>query len=327
MARISFRQGIIRTHATALQFTSGNSGILLDAQSAPVQLNLADGTADDYLWEEATKIDPAWTSLPTISPYWLYIDIDSISSERTFGTTTEQPLDQPNEPPSPAIDQHWFDTSSNQTVMKVWVGTKWLEKIRIFMGRVDGLTIFSFPTGSQVGLNDTVDSGQLLYDDENKTRPIKRFDRRGRGKFITTVSNIFNQFSNITGFKVSNALVEGKAIEPIPEYSAVAYRGERELGLAKNGTSTGADPGPYTAIGVATEDFTTSEVHTFTTSGYLTDDTFNWTEGAGTKLFVGPQGEISSTIPQSGSIQHIATVVDQFTILVNIQDIIIYGNA
>ena len=325
MARISFRQGIVRTHPTAMQFTSGNTVILLDGQTSPVQLNFADGPDDDYLWEEATEVNPPWTNLPSVQ-YWLYIDINAITSVRTFGTTTVQPLEQPNTPISPAVDQHWFDTRSSYTLMKVWDGSKWVPKIRLFMGRVDGLTITPYDTGTQAGLTDTVSSGRILYDDENKTKPIKKYDRRGRGKFITTESIIFAQFSNITGFKVAQSLVEGQAIEPIPEYSVVSLRGgEYMIGLAKNGTAGGVLPGPFVAIGIATEDFATGEVHTFATTGYLTDDNFNWTEDPGTYLFVGPTGELTTTVPQAGSIQRIGVIINTFTIQIDIQPIIYYS--
>lgn len=331
MAQISFTQGIVRTHATALSFTDGNSAIKLDGQSSPIQLNFADGPDDNYFWEEATLVDPAWTDLPTSNDYWLYIDIDALSAERTFGITTLEPLAQTNTPSNPSDDQHWFDTRSTQTAMKVWTKTKWVQKIRIFMARVNGLTIFDFPEGTQVGLNNSVLSGKLMYDNENKTQPIKQFDRRGRGKFVTTESHIFVQFSNISGFKVAQSIVEGTAIETIPEHHAVAYRGDtdpnkiRELGLARNGTSQTNPRGPFTAVGISTEDFVTGETRTFVTTGYLTDDNFNWTEEAGTYIFVGPTGELVTTVPQFGSVQRIGTVVDQYTILVDIQPIIIYG--
>lgn len=326
MARISFRQGIIRTHANALQFTSGNQVILLDGQTMPVQLCLADGPDDDYLWEEATIVNPAWTNLPTANEYWLYLDIDAFTGLRTFGTTIRQPLDQPNTPPNPAVDQHWFDTRSSYTKMNVWVGTKWVSKIRIFLAKVTGTLIQQYSTGSQVGLNETVYAGKILYDNENKIGPIKKFDKRGRGKFVTTESPIFSQFSNIAGFKVAQAFLEGQAVEPIPEYSAVAFQGERQIGLAKNGTSLLPFPGPYSAIGVTTEDFATGEVRTFITNGYLTDDNFNWTDPPGTKVFVGPEGQLITSVPQYGSVQVVGTIVDQYTILIDIQPIILYDN-
>jgi len=327
MARINFRQGIVRTHAIAMQFVSGNTAISLDGQTAPIVLNFADGPNKDYLWEEAKLVNPAWTNLPSANKYWLYIDIDPMTSVRTFGTTVYQPLVQTNTPASPSVDQHWFDTRSSYTIMKVWSGSRWVEKIRVFMAQVNGLTINAYATGTQVGLNDTVYAGRILYDDENKIQPIKSYDIRGRGKFITTETPIFSQFSNITGYKIAQAIVEGKAIENIAEHYAVAFRGtvDGEIGLAKNGTASAAPRGPYPAVGVSTESYVTGETHTFVTSGYLTDDNWSWPDDPGTFIFVGVQGELTTTPPQSGSIQRIGYVVSDTTILIDIQPMITYG--
>ena len=52
--------------------------------------------------------------------------------------------------------------------MKVWNGSRWLEKIRVFAGRVNGASIFQYPTGTQAGLNISVRSGLLLFDDDSR---------------------------------------------------------------------------------------------------------------------------------------------------------------
>lgn len=339
MARISFRQGIVRQPTGAwLSFNSGNDAVILDTSSEPLLLNFADGPDDDYLWEENQGAFEAWGvsnpdisfgPLPTTVPYWLYFDIDAITGKRRFGTTIYEPIDDSSAPVNPAVDQHWFDTrnvSADGTylTMKVWDGSKWLQKIRLFVGKVIAVgTIQIFSNGTQIGKNTSVRSGRILYDDENKTRPIKRFDRRGRGKFITTEATIFSQFSNISGFRIAQSLIEARAIETIPQYHAVALRGPREVGLARNGASGG----PYEAVGISTEDFNFSEVRTFTTTGYLTDDNFTYTDTPGTKIFVGSNGELVTDPPQQFSIQQVATVVDENTILVDIQPIIYYDNA
>ena len=339
MAQISFRQGIVRIQSNALSFNGSNTAIRLDSSSEPLILALADGPDDDYLWEENQPIFEAWGSsnsnisfgpLPGTSPYWLYVDVDALTGQRKFGTTIRDPISQSSAPTNALSDQHWFDTRSISTdgthqTMKVWDGIRWTQRIRVFVGRVDGTLITQFTIGSQVGFTDKVRAGQILYDDDNKTKPIKRFDRRGRGKFITTESTIFSQFSNISGFRVAQSLIEGKAIENIPQYHAITLRGEREIGLAKNGENqTLLDPGPYEAIGVSTEDINTLEVRTFITHGYLTDDNFIFTDSPGTKIFVGRNGELVTTPPQVVSIQEIGIVVDPFTIFINIQPIVYY---
>lgn len=337
MAQISFRHGIVRQPTGAwLSFNGSNDAIILDTSTEPLLLNIADGQDDDYLWEENQTAFEAWGesslsfgSLPSTVPYWLYFDIDSLSGQRRFGTSLHEPIEDPSAPVNPAVDQHWFDTRSSASdgtnlTQKVWDGSKWIHKVRIFVAKVIAVgNIQFFTNGTQVGINKRVRSGRILYDDENKTRPIKRFDRRGRGKFITTEAAIFSQFSNISGFRIAQTLVEGQATETIPQYHAVAFTGPRKIGLARNGVSGG----PFEAVGISTEELNTLEVRTFTTAGYLTDDNFNYLDAPGTKIFVGANGELITDPPQQFSIQQVATVVDQNTILVNIQPIIYYDNA
>lgn len=324
MARISFRQGIVRTHSTALQFTSGNTVILVNAISGPVIYTFADSD-QDYLYEEAGTVNPAWTNLPSSNQYWLYYELDPLTGERKFGTTLYNPVSQSNAPNSPKVGQHWFDTIEN--IQNEWNGSRWVRKIRVFAARVNGTSINQFPIGSQAGLDTSVRSGYLLFDDQNKTRPIKRFDRRGRGTFITTETDIFSQFSNLTGFRPEQAIVDGKAIEPIGQYQCIALKGERELGLAKYTEPTNS------CIGIALEGFATGEVHSYVTTGYLTDDNFStllpaadFSKGPGTLVFVSDTGEMTTDVPQSFSIQQVGVIVDSSTIFVNIQPQILYDN-
>ena len=109
MARISFRQGIVRTHANAIQFTAGNTALKHDALNDPVSYTFADGPDDDYLYEEATLVDPAWTGIPggTNNPYWIYYELDPLTGERKFGFTTHDPVASGRAPSIPQIGQHW----------------------------------------------------------------------------------------------------------------------------------------------------------------------------------------------------------------------------
>lgn len=326
MARVSHRQGIVRTHSTAIQFTSGNTEILVNAVSGSVIYTFADGPDTDYLYEEAGIVDPAWTNLPSANQYWLYYELNSLTGERTFGTTIYQPIEASSPPNNPAVDQHWFDTRASYEHMNVWNGKKWVPKIRVFSARVNGTVITQYDVGSQAGLDDATFAGLLLFDDENKTRPIKRYDRRGRGKFITTETSIFSQFSNLTGFRPEQAIVDGEAVEPIGRYQCIALKGARKLGLAKNIDSE------FPCIGIALEPIATGEVRSYVTSGYLSDDDFSvkapkidFTLDPGTLIFVGNDGQMATDVPQSFSIQRVGVLIDELTILVNIEPLILYA--
>ena len=344
MAQVSFRQGIVRTHINAIRPSVAQPGSawLSDALNDPVSYTFAYGPDDDYLYNEATIVDPAWTDIPagTNIPYWLYYELDLLTGERKFGLTLLCPISSANPPSNPAVDQHWFDTRSCNTQMNVWDGRVWQRKLRVFAARVQGSAIDPYERGSQVGFdNMPVRAGLLLFDDENKTKPLKRFDRRGRGKFITTETPIFSQFSNLTGFRPEQSIIDGKAVEPIGQYQCIAVKSVsstgsppiivplgRGIGLARN-----VDP-TFPCIGIALEATATGEVRSYVSSGYLTDDNFDillpkvdFSLDPGTPVFVSDDGQLTTDVPQTISIQQVAVLVDPFTILVSIQPIILYG--
>lgn len=322
--RISFRQGLVRYQTdtshnpTFLQSGSPSiaSGVTLNVSPDPTIIAFAQGQSD-YLFEEASTITNAWAG-PFVSgtDYWLYWDLDILTGIRTFGKTTRLPVFSFNEP-TKLPDQHWFDLSI--TTMKVVVNGRWVEKIRVFAAKLsNGAVLQPYPLGTQVGLNIPVNAGQLMYDDEDNI--VKKFDKFGKGKFITTESNLASQISRLSNFKIENSLFAGTAIEYVPEHYCVCFKFPTKLGLASYTT-------PLTpCIGLASEDMHTSEVRTFITQGYVTDVNWNWTQPPGTRLFVGVAGELSTNVPQDISIQQIAEVVSPTIIYVNIQQIILLEN-
>jgi hypothetical protein len=272
----------------------------------------------DYLFEESTTID-AWTGpFPPSKTMYLYWDIDMLSGERTFGKTEYNPITAANAPNNPHQDQHWFDLKN--MVMKVWNGATWTEKLRVFAGHVaNGGLLIQYPTGSQVGVLDTSYAGMMLFDDEGK--PVKKYDRFNRGKFITTETPLSSQFPRIANFRLEPGMNEGKSIEHVPKWHAVCYKGPNELGLASYEDIN------RPAIGIALEDMYTSEVRGFHTKGFLTDPNWNWTAPPGSPLFVGVQGELTTNPPQYFSIQTVGSVVSKHQIYIDIQPQILYEDA
>lgn len=330
MVQLSYRQGLIRSHVNAIQFTAGNTALKVDGLSEPITYTFADGIDLDYFFEESTVTDPAWINIPSSGTFWIFYRLDEFTGERQFGFTTFQPIDDPVPPSNPPIGQYWFDTKPSVLQMFVWQKPgpgpgRWVPTIVVFAAKVQGLVISQFALESQAGLNTPVRAGKLLFDNENNTRPLKRFDKRGRGKFITTETPIFSQFSNLTGFRPEQSVVDGRAIEAIGKYQCVALKGSRELGLAK--TTDIVNP----CIGIILEEAIVGEVRSYVTTGYLTDDNFNtaiptidFSKPPGTLLFVDRFGQITDKISQSVSLQRVGILVDEFTILVKVEPQIIY---
>ena len=216
-------------------------------------------------------------------------------------------------PTSPTVGQHWFNL--NTTTMNVWSGNHWVEKVRVFAGQVQNGVLRQNKTGSQVGLNVPVTAGFLIFDE--KSKPVKRYDRLGRGKFITTETPLASQLSRLSNIKLEATWIEGQAVDDIPAFFAVAYAGQYAINLASYKTPNNP------CVGVSITDIYAGETQAFIRSGYVSNYDWNWTVTPGTRLFVGETGEITTTVPQLFSIQQIGEVVSSTTIFVNIQPIII----
>lgn len=322
--KIPFRQGIVRFQTDVLNtpvfIQPGTSGskLTLYVSPDPTIVTFAHGTTTDYLFIERETIVDAWQGPFTMgNDYYLYWDLNPLTAERTFGHTTIQPVFGPTAP-STASDKHWFDTTNY--VMKVWNGTKWIEKIRVFAGKYqNGASILPNSVGTQAALYGEIHAGFILFDDEDNA--VKKFDRFGRGKFITTESYLASQSSKLSSFRIEAELALAEAVENIPKFYCVCYKGLNKIGLASN---TNID---QPSVGIATEDLYTTEVRTFLRDGFFRDDLFNWTQPENTPLFVGASGELTTSVPQFNSIQQVGYIVDAKTICIDIQPLIILDEA
>lgn len=323
MARFNFRQGMARRQSdtignpTFLLPSNGGSYIDLIVSPDPTVFIIAHYDVDYMLVENAT-ISKAWGPFSTGTDYWLYWDVDFTTGELTRGFTTREPVHQPSAPSSPGTDQHWFDTTN--TVMKVWSGSSWVEKIRVFSTKYsNGAVLVVYPLGSQVAISNTATyAGHILYDPDGK--PLQQFQRNRRGRFVTTETELHSQFSRIANFRVESAIVQGEAQEHIPLHYVVAYYDYDKLVLARNGTPS------RPAIGLALEEMYTNEIRSYITKGFVTNEAdWDWSAyPVGTPLFVGATGQLTPSVPQVGSVQQVAIVVNETTVFVNIQQLIKY---
>lgn len=319
MARFLFRQGIVR-HQTD---TVGNpthlqeNGQYIDLVVSPdPTIFVIAHLTEDYTIVENRSISQAWGPFSGTVTQHLYWDVDLLTGELTRSYTSVAPITGGIEPTVPAVDQHWFDTA--QTVMRVWTGSRWIVKLRVFVAEYTNSSVLvPEPVGSQAGLVSIVNAGQILFDDEGK--PVQKWTRMRDGVFLTSETPMSSQFSRLANFRVEAAIIQAKAMESIPIHHAVAYTGPNEISLARN-----TDP-TFPAIGVSSEGMVAEEVRSFITKGYIQNFTdWNWTEDPGTPIFVGENGELVTAPPQLWSIQRIGVIVDPVTIFVNTQDIVVY---
>jgi hypothetical protein len=304
---INFRQGIVETQPTPAAIALGGGQVNLNTNMAPTILSFADGSSD-YLFIENTSSVPAWAGPFTLgTDYWLYWDIDKTTANRTFGTTLVEPTFGTTRPSSPLNDQHFFDTSINKMV--VWNGQRWIEKLRIFAAKLEnGSTLIRETVGtSQVGLDTESYSGEIVLAPNGL--PVVR----ANGEFLTTQTPTNSQDNPLNSYKIESLQIRAKAVEPIPIYHCVAYKGPNQTGLATN-----RSPDRGRCIGVSVENTLTNEMRKYVTFGYVTNPAWNFTENPGTLVFVGNNGQVTTDVPTKISLQRIGTVVSSDTILVDI---------
>ena len=109
--------------------TGDNLSVMIDGSQTPVLLSFADGFNDygavDYV-QTVTRKQSAW-SLPANSTSYLYVE-RSASGGLSYGSTTLEPLRQPNAPEA-ATDKMYYSTTSEK--MNVYTGTYWKSVLRV----------------------------------------------------------------------------------------------------------------------------------------------------------------------------------------------------
>lgn len=111
-------------------FLTGDSlSVMIDGSQTPVLLSFADGFNDygavDYI-QTINRKQSAW-SLPANSTSYLYVE-RSTSGGLSYGSTTLEPLRQPNAPEA-ATDKMYYNTTSEK--MNVYTGTYWKSILRV----------------------------------------------------------------------------------------------------------------------------------------------------------------------------------------------------
>lgn len=306
--RIPFRQGLVRVPATFLQVAAGKVSLVLSTNESVVA-TFADGAAN-YLTTERLPIPNAWTG-PFVSgtDYWLFIDINTITGQRTFGHTVYSPVVGDAAPTTPLIDQHWFDTATN--TMKVWSGNNWMRRVRVFAAKLQqGSVLVSMSvnspvyTGTQTGSTSAqpISSGALVFDGTGA--PLKKAD----GTFFTTEDTALTGIASSTQVKFGSIVVEAEAVSSLPAYSIVRFVDFNRVDAALNFL---VDNGAY---GIIETDATTGDVVNVTMEGLITNPAWDWSAaGVNAQLFVSGNGTLTTVAPPSPI--PVAAIIDKNTIL------------
>lgn len=309
---VNFRQGIVSAQTDQLFLNFSGNKININANQQSVDITFAYGSAD-YLFSEAESVTGAWGPFSSGVDYWIYWDIDTRTGLRSFGSTTVAPLSGTSLPSNPLVNQHFFDLTVKK--MRVWNGVSWDDRLRVFAAKVQGGSVIDAEAfGSQVGLSGNYSVGYILFDVAGN--PITRMDN-GITYFVTTEDKVHTQYDNKNAYKIDGLLIDGVAIEPIPAYYCLTWKGARQLGVA---SYVLMNP----CVGISVESSGVNELNKFVTKGFVTNfNNWNWTMPANTPLFVGDTGQITTDVPQRYSLQKIGHIVAPDTIFVDIQEIIL----
>ena len=306
--RIPFRQGIVSYHHPQFVQVDFMYVNLIASNESPLILNIASDTTD-YLHSEKSNITHAWGPITVGSDVWLYVDIDRHTAQRTFGTTYSEPTVGATAPLAPSNNKHWFDTTINQ--MKVWNGTNWAIKIRIFACKLQNGTIpismsilspdFS---GTQIGNTNSVLAGYILFD--TNQNPLKSVE----GQFTTSEDVLRVSSASASDVKVASLVVEAMAQVNFPAYTIVEFT---NFGIVKPATAFVTQSKKQ--YGIVQTNATTGDIVNVNVDGLITNSTWDWTSvGVNTYLYNDDNGFISatSTIPDQ---QPVGIVVDIHTIM------------
>lgn len=317
--KINYRQGIVTSQLnsngvpTFLADNISPGYVSLYANANSVIFTAAHGDYN-YLYEEANTIEKAWGPFeaPLRPKYWLYWDIDLTSGIRTFGYTSLEPVVSSTKPTFADKGLLWFNLADRK--MYEYDGYGWIEKIRVFAGTYESNTLVPYSFESQVGLNETIYAGYILFDDNDF--PLIRSNNR---TFLTTESQFYTTKSIIGAVKFDTVLFYAGAVENIPQYSVVSYYDDNRISLASAG-----DPQKKAAVGLIRNEVYRTEVAAVVANGYVTNVDWNWVEPPATPVYLGTYGTLQTIPPQIGFIQKIGTIVSRDTILVDIDPQILY---
>ena len=306
--RVNFRQGIINyQHPSFLHIN--RTSIDLVVTTTPLLFTIASGPKD-YLFVENNSVTNAWTSLIPNTDQWIYIDYDTRTLVRRFGTTRFSPVIGATPPIQPAVDKHWFNTNTKQ--MTVWNGTSWIPKIRIILAKIQqgsvpisisqNSPIFS---GTQIGDNTSVLAGTVLFNNQTGS-PLT--DNSGR--FITTEDNLHTENTNTSIVKFANTLILASADQPMAAYTFVTFSSFGHIVHANSFTASHDVP-----YGMIIDDVITGATTNVVTTGIISSNTWDWSHvDVNTPLYCDNFGALTTTpvIPQQ---IYSALVIDTNTIL------------
>lgn len=311
---LTFRHGIIRHQidisgtATFLRKSGSNDEYIdLVCDEDSVTFAIAHGNAN-YLIVEPKSINHCWGPLTAHGEtQYLFWDISLLNGSLSHGYTTVNPFFGTNEPSSPILDQHWYDTAINQ--MKVWNGSKWVPKLRLFAGIYQSNAIVvPHARGSQINQNVACKAGNILLGQTGQ--PLRDTD----GTFITSESNLIASHTSSENLRLETIQMFAEAIEFIPSFSFVTFEVPGKVKLASSNR-------PDEVInGIMLHEYFPGQVGNIIANGIVRNEQWSFLPSEVNRpIYINATGEITLIEPSMQDKYVVGYVFDPTAIFVDIQ--------
>lgn len=268
---LTFRQGTAKSSNDFL-VVSGLTVTLNPISNVAFSAAHIDGV--NYYIEQRTTVPNAWT-LANTSTHYLYVDINTTTGAKTFGSTTVTPVSSNVQPISPVEGLLWFDL--NEQVMKLYSNGKFNVVIRVIIASVTNSVVSYGQIGSNVGVSSpsaVYKTGTILTD---STGAAFLTDS---GTFITTESRIHtvNAFSETLTLEAHQLVLN--ASFDVVRGDVVSIQPGLSMSPAVYGQTTEA------MMAVVISDGLIDQPVNLIVQGVVTIPTWDWTAAPGSPLWI-----------------------------------------
>lgn len=152
--------GGVNTSTGLANFLSAGTGLAVNLAATTTNITIAFAAGYDtygavnYVGRITSDVTSAFSGLTANTTNYLYVDRNTSTGALTYGFVTVAPVYQAATPTG-ATNLHWFDLSQMQ--MKLWNGTSWDVKQRVFLGHAvtNGSSVTSAITYTLMGQYDS----------------------------------------------------------------------------------------------------------------------------------------------------------------------------
>lgn len=282
---VDFRNGIVSSQPNYLTKSLGGTyTVSITTNTKDLILTVSHGISE-YLISFYNDVNSAWT-FNDADTHYLYVDVDNITGQLSYGSSTVQVTYGVDFPISPVVGETFFDHTTFQSYQ--WTGDSWVKRIRVYVGHVNGSGVVQNGVGNITGSSIPYVSGSIIY--SGTGRGILKQDKT----FLSVTDRVMINEVPFGASTIEQTAISVKAADTLA--------GGRFVKLNSQGYLTYANPVDVgnSLIFVLTESLGVGEVTFLPVGGVINNPSWNW-NFADLPLWVGENGEISAVDPTSAN--------------------------